>query len=104
LKGIFHYFILLLIFIKAHIVRIGIALLLGVVIGTVVDITSPDIYSYDMIIEPNYGSVDQIFEKMEYYNVLIEENDTIGLNKEFGFTYDEANSLVSFNLNPYETK
>jgi hypothetical protein len=104
LKGIFHYFILLLIFIKAHIVRIGIALLLGVVIGTLIDTTSPDIYSYDMIIEPNYGSVDQIFEKMEYYNVLIEENDTIGLNKEFGLTYDEANSLVSFNLNPYETK
>jgi hypothetical protein len=104
LKGFFHYFILLLIFIKENITRIGIALLLGVFIGAIIDLTSSDNYSYDMIIEPNYGSVDQIFEKMEYYNVLIQENDTIRINKEFGFTYDEANSLVSFKLEAYETK
>lgn len=104
LKGIFHYLILLLIFIKEHIAKIGIALLIGVVIGTILDITQPDKYSYDMIIEPNYGSIDQIFEKMEYYNVLIDEQDSIKLNKEFGISYAEANSLVSFKLEPYETK
>lgn len=104
LKGFFHYFILLLIFIKEHIVRIGIALLLGVIIGTILDMTSPNKYSYDMIIEPNYGSIDQVFEKMEYYNVLIQEGDSVRLNKEFDISYKEANSLVGFSLRPYETK
>jgi hypothetical protein len=46
----------------------------------------PDKYSYDMIIEPNYGSIDQVFEKMEYYNVLIEEKDSIRLHKEFNIS------------------
>lgn len=104
IKGIFHYFILLLIFVKEHTVRIGIALLLGIIIGAIVDLTSPEKYSYDMIIEPNYGSVDQIFEKMEYYNVLIQEQDSIRLNREFDISYTEANSLVSFSMQPYETK
>jgi len=104
LKGIFHYFILLLIFIKEHIVRIGIATVLGVIIGYAIDSTVSDKYSYDMIIEPNYGSIDQIFEKMEYYNVLIEEQDSLRLHKEFNISFEEANSLVSFKLEAYETK
>lgn len=104
LKGLFHYFILLLIFIKAHLVKIGIATILGVLIGYAVDSTVPDKYSYDMIIEPNYGSIDQIFEKMEYYNVLIEEEDSLRLHEEFNISFEDANSLVSFKLQPYETK
>ncbi|MCF6279443.1 MAG: hypothetical protein L3J14_03765 [Flavobacteriaceae bacterium] len=104
LKNFFHYFILLLIFIKEHLVKIGIAIILGAIIGYAIDSTVLDKYSYDMIIEPNYGSIDQIFEKMEYYNVLIEEKDSLRLHKEFNISYEEANSLVSFKLEPYETK
>lgn len=104
LKELFHYFILLLIFTKEHLVKIGIATILGVIIGYAVDSTVSDKYSYDMIIEPNYGSIDQIFEKMEYYNVLIEEEDSIALHREFNISYEEANSLVNFGLEPYETK
>ncbi len=104
LKGIFHYFILFLLFIREHLVKLGIAIALGIFIGFILDALSPDKYSYDMIIEPNYNSVHQIFEKMEYYNVLIDEKDSILLSKEFGISYKEANSLVSFKLEPYETK
>ena len=62
LKGVFHYIILLLIFIREHIVKLGIAIILGVSIGFVIDYIRPDKFSYDMIIEPNYESVHQTFE------------------------------------------
>lgn len=104
IKGVFHYFILLLIFIKEHLLKVAVAGLVGIIIGYGIDFTKEDKYSYDMIIEPNYGSIDQVFEKMEYYNVLIEEEDSVALHKEFNITHEEANSLVSFKLEPYETK
>ena len=104
LKGIFHYLILLLIFLREHLVKLGISIALGVTVGFVFDYISPNKYSYDMIIEPNYESIHQIFEKVEYYNVLINEEDSIALSKHFGISFHEANSLVKFELNAYETK
>lgn len=104
LKGIFHYLVLLLILIKEHFIKIFTAIILGVVIGSVIDYEIPDKYTYDMIIEPNYNSIHQIFEKMEYYNVLIDEQDTIALHNKFNISFEEAKSLVSFELEPYETK
>ena len=104
LKEVFHYLILLLLFIREHIVKLGVAIVLGMSIGFVLDYTTPNNYSYDMIIEPNYESIHQIFEKVEYYNVLIEQEDSIGLSKEFEISYDNANSLREFVLTPYETK
>jgi len=104
LKGVFHYLIVLLLFIKEHIVKLGIAIVLGLSIGYVLDSISSDKYSYDMIIEPNYESIHQIFEKAEHYNVLVQQRDSVALSEHFGISYFEANSLVSFKLNPYETK
>lgn len=104
LKSIFHFLILILIYLKEHFVKLLIAIILGGSIGFVIDSTIPVKYTYDMIIEPNYGSVYQIFEKIEYYNVLIDENDSIALSQEFNISFREANSLVSFSLNPFETK
>lgn len=104
LKGVFHYFIVLLLFLKEHIVKIAIATVLGYSIGFVLDYIASNEYSYDMIIEPNYESVHQIFERMEYFNVLIQEEDSIALSKEFDISYSDANSLLSFALTPYETK
>ncbi len=104
LKGVFHYLILLLIFLKTNIIKLFIVTIIGFTSGLVIDTASSSKYSYDMIVEPNYSSVDQMLEKMEYYNVLIREEDSIALSNEFGITFGNANNLVSFELNPYESK
>lgn len=103
-KKTFHYTILLLIFIKNNLKNFGIAAFLGIIFGFFIDVKSPDIYAYDMIFEPNYGSRYQVMEKVEYYNVLIDEKDSITLSKEFEISYEQANSLVEFKLKPYETE
>ncbi len=104
LKGVFHYFILLLLFIKKNLKPLLIAIATGSVLGFSFDYIAPDEYTYDMIIEPNYGSIDQIFEKMEYYNVLIKSKDSATLSKEFDISYKDAKSLAKLELSAYETK
>jgi hypothetical protein len=77
---------------------------LGAVIGFTIDYFSPSEYTYDMIIQPNYRSIDQIYENMEYYNVLIKQDDSTTLASKFDISYEEANNLVSFELISYDTE
>ena len=104
LKGIFHYLILFFIFLKGHIVKLSIAVLLGGTLGFASDNFIPIKYTYDMIIQPNYRSIDQIYESLEYYNVLIEQKDSITLAEKFYISYREANNLVGFRLISYDTE
>ncbi len=103
LKMFFHGLIVLLIFLKQNILKIISVGVIGLLIGGAIDFYNPKTYTYDMIIQPNYGSVDQVFKKMEYYNVLIEMEDSTSLANIFDLTHPEANSLVGFELLPYET-
>ncbi|AOW21155.1 hypothetical protein [Urechidicola croceus] len=102
-KTLYHYIILLLIFIKNNFIKIFVFTIIGTVFGFVVDQITPVNYTYDMIIQPNYNSVDHLLEKVEYYNVLIKEGDSISLAKEFDISYSAANDLVNFQLNSHET-
>ena len=104
LKGIFHYLIFFLIFLKGHILKLLIAIGLGATVGFTSDYLSSSKYTYDMIIQPNYGSIDQIFENVEYYNVLIKQEDSIALSKKFDISYQEANDLIGFELISYDTE
>ncbi len=104
LKGLFHFFILLLLFLKEHLLKLIIAIVIGASLGFALDFISPQEYTYDMLIEPNYNSIDQIYEKMEYYNVLIDSGDSIALSNQFNISFIDANSLVQFTLTAYETK
>ncbi|MFK5878253.1 MAG: hypothetical protein QM478_02020 [Flavobacteriaceae bacterium] len=104
LKGVFHYLVILLIFIRENLKALILAIVIGATLGFVLDFISPKIYRYDMIIEPNYRSIDQVYEKLEYYNVLIKNGDSVTLKNNFNISYKSANSLVGFELNPYETR
>lgn len=104
LKTAFHYFIVLLLFVKNHLKKIVFTFLIGAIIGFIVDYTEPTTYTYDMIIQPNYGSIHQIYENMEYYNVLVAARDTITLAEKFNISYEEAKNIKSFTLSPYETE
>tara|TARA_B110000046_G_scaffold172565_1_gene194461 strand:+ start:1812 stop:2882 length:1071 start_codon:yes stop_codon:yes gene_type:complete len=104
IKWFFNFFIIILIFIKQHILKVVIALVIGASLGILLDSTTPKRYSYDMIIQPNYNSIDQIFEFQEYYNTLIINVDTLALAKKFNISNSSASNLHSFSLTPYESE
>lgn len=104
LKFLYHYLILILLFFKTHLKLLLSAIIIGAILGYLIDFISPTKYTYDMIIQPNYKSIDQIYENVEYYNVLIASKDSVNLSKEFDIDYKTANSIVEFSLIPYETE
>ena len=98
------YLILLLLFIKKHFFRLGGALVLGVVVGFFIQEIIPEKFHYDMIVAPNYDAAYQMNERVQYYNELVKNKDSIRLAKLFNIDYDDAKSLSKFEMRRQEEK
>ena len=103
-KGIFHFFISILIFLKENSLKIGIAAVIGFVAGFVLEVKSSDSYSSDMLVQPNYKSVSQLYNNINYYNDLIEQKDTVGIQNAFNLDKETAASLKEFSIEPIINK
>ena len=62
-KGIFHALIVTLVFLKLHIVKIGIAAILGGVLGIYLEVKTPERFGSDLLVEPNFKSARQLWKK-----------------------------------------
>ena len=78
-KGIFHFFISILIFLKENSFKIGIAAIIGFAVGIFLEVKSSDTYSSDMLVQPNFKSVSQLYNNINFYNDLVEQRDTLGI-------------------------
>ena len=103
-KGIFHFFILVLLFFRKNIIPLGVAVLLGGVIGFFIESSRKDLYSSDLLVEPNFESVRQLYNNVNYYNDLVKQKDTIGLVRTFRLSKDYAASLKEFSIEPIENE
>lgn len=101
-KTIFHYLILGLIFFKKNAIILGVATLLGGVLGYVMDMNKEKIYSSQMILETNFDSGHQLYTQNSYLNTLIAKKDLKILSKIFDMSNDEAKTLRGFVVQPYE--
>ncbi|WP_298766847.1 hypothetical protein [uncultured Polaribacter sp.] len=99
-KGIFHAFISVLIFVKENIIKIGIATVVGFAIGLFFQVKSPTKYGSDLLVKPNFESVNQLYNNINYYNDLVKQKDTLGLQKTFNLDKATAASLKSFTIEP----
>lgn len=99
-KGIFHAFIIILIFIKENIIKIGIATLIGLIAGFFLDVKMPKRYASELLIEPNFKSSLQLYNNINYYNDLVKQKDTLKLQETFNLTKEEAASLKKFKIEP----
>lgn len=100
--GIFHAFIIILIFIKENIIKIGIATLIGIIAGFFLEVQSPKRYASELLIEPNFKSILQLYNNVNYYNDLVKQKDTLKLQETFNLTKKEAASLKKFTIEPIE--
>lgn len=72
-----------ILFFKRNIVWIGILFVLGVGLGFYLDKTTK-VYKNQIIVQPNFGSVDYMYSKVELLNSKIEDNDTLFLKNVVG--------------------
>ena len=103
-KGIFHAFILILIFLKDNIVKIGIAAIIGFAIGVFIEVISSDKYESEMLVKPNFKSANQLYNNINYYNDLVKQKDTSGIQNTFKLSKQEAASLKKFTIEPVENE
>lgn len=101
-KGLYHFLILSLIFIKKHYVKLGIAVVLGIILGSIYKKFTPQIYKYEMILSPNYDGAYQLDERVSYYNQLISNKNYSTISELFGIDAEDAKSVVKFEIKRLE--
>ncbi len=100
--GLFHYFILLLIFLKRHALKLGLALLLGFIVGFVFHKLDTKSYVSDMIIETNYGIGVQLYKQIDYLNNLVKKKDSVALSKVLNIDVNDAVSINEIKASAYQ--
>ena len=99
-KGIFHALIVTLVFLKLHFVKIGIAAILGGVLGIYLEVKTPERFGSDLLVEPNFKSARQLYNNVNYYNDLVKQKDTASLAQTFKLDKETAASLKEFTIEP----
>ena len=99
-KGIFHFLIVILIFLKENSLKIGIAAIIGFAVGFFLELKSSDTYSSVMLVQPNFKSVSQLYNNINYYNDLVKQKDTVGIQNTFNLDKETAASLKEFSIEP----
>ena len=103
-KGIYHYFILLLIFLRHNALKLGLSALIGAGIGLYLDITKPKLYSSTMIVQPNFNSTQQLYNNINFYHELVKQKDSIVLSDVLGISRYEASRLKGFYIEPIKNE
>ncbi len=102
--GIFNLLILALVFIRNNAIKLGISILIGAIIGLVLDFTQPKQYSSAMIVEHNFNSAQQLYKNVEFYHELVKQKDSILLAEALDISVSEAAKLRGFYINPIKNE
>lgn len=104
LKGVFHFFISILLFFKINAKKIIIAGIIGGVLGYFLENNKEQVFGSDLLLQPNFNSARQLYNNVNYYNDLVIQKDTALLSKTFDISKKDASSLRSFSILPIKTE
>ena len=99
-KFIFLSVIKALVFLKKNFRPIGIAVIIGGVIGGLKEFNKEDLFYSQLVLEPNFKSTRQLYNNVNYYNDLVIQKDTALLQKIFNLEMSVAASLRKFEIEP----
>jgi len=100
-KGIFHFLIECLLFLRKNLVILLIAGIIGAIVGFFLEKKSGTKYEANLTVRPNYNSSRQLYNNIKFYNDAIKEKDYSLLSSVFKISEEEAKSLRSFNIEPF---
>lgn len=99
--GIFHTIILFLLFLQKHIIKFAIIGFIGLAIGFYLDSNKEPKYISTMVVEPNFNSVQQLYNNINFYNDLAKAEDSTALAEAFNISTKEAGSIKEFMVESY---
>lgn len=100
-KGLFHLLMLFLLFLQKHFIILGATLVLGGIGGYFLDNMFPDKYVSKMVVEPNFNSVQQLYNNLDFYNDLAMAQDSSALATALNITEHEAASIKEIFADSY---
>lgn len=100
-KGIFGLIITFLLFIQKHFIKFVVAGVIGLAIGVYLDMVKETKYISTMVLEPNFQSVQQLYNNINFYDELAKAKDTSALAEALNITKKEALSIKSFEVESY---
>ncbi len=103
-NSIFHFTILFLKFLRFHFKKFIIVAVLGLSLGVYLDNTSLPIYRSSMIIEPNFNSVQQLYNNVEFYNELAKQKESTALVEAFIITEEDAKHIKSIKIESFSDR
>jgi hypothetical protein len=100
-KGIFHIIILFLLFLQKNFVVLSIAVVIGVVGGFLADMFKTPKYISKMVVEPNFNSVQQLYNNIDFYNDLANAQDSLTLSKALDISVTDASTIKRVFVDSY---
>ena len=102
--GLFHFLILILLFVKEHSLKFIIAGVVGAGIGGYFEFTKETTYGSDLLLQPNFKSSKQLYNNVNYYNDLVTQKKYGDLVATFNISEEEAKSIRKFEVYPVRTE
>tara|TARA_R110002020_G_scaffold122487_7_gene278041 strand:- start:51935 stop:52990 length:1056 start_codon:yes stop_codon:yes gene_type:complete len=99
--GIFNLIILFLLFLQLHFLKFAIAAVLGLAIGVYLDMIKEPRYVSTMVVEPNFNSVQQLYNNINFYNEMAEAEDSTALAEALDIKVSEAATIKKFTVESY---
>ncbi len=99
--GLFGVVLLFLFFIQKHFLKLLAVVIIGFVLGYILDKKKDPIYISTMVIEPNFNSVQQLYNNIGFYNELAKAKDSLTLAEALNITENEASSIKKFSVESY---
>ena len=100
-KGLFHLIILFLLFIQKHVIKLTIIGIVSLAAGIFLDINKELRFISTMVVEPNFNSVQQLYNNINFYNELAEAKDSTALAEALNISKKEASSIKELSVESY---
>ena len=100
-KGLFHLIILFLLFIQKHVIKLTIIGIVSLAAGIFLDINKELRFISTMVVEPNFNSVQQLYNNINFYNELAEAKDSTALAEALNISEKEASSIKELSVESY---
>ena len=99
--GIYKVILMLLIHFYKRMVWYAAAIVIGVVLGFIMDMKSEKMYGANLFVQTNFDSARQVYENVKQFHQLANiDQDSLELSKRFNITVGEAAKLKGFYIEP----
>ncbi|MEP5338891.1 MAG: hypothetical protein ABJL44_18585 [Algibacter sp.] len=95
---VFLAFVWMVFFVKKHIIKIGIAGIIGMGYGFFKQNKGEPVYKSTTVIKQNYETGENLYRAIDYYNELISEEDSVTLGNIFKINSAKAASIIGLSI------